>query len=241
MSQAQAKVELVALPVMQAMSFRVLCDYIFHPMSLVGQVPQEVVQGFEYLRKSVSSSGRHALLVSIIGLTVVFSVESQEKYGRWRAIAYGAMHKPEYDDRLANAVALGILRKLEDILFALLPAAANHDGRLGQRILAEFHTTATKVVLDAIKLQDKIQRVYVSHDYCVYLPTTNSHFSTADMESVDLGPDATGALTQAVRGVRGARGTVLLPVTPGLRATRVGQNLSSSDVVVKKACVVALL
>jgi len=151
------------------------------------------------------------------------------------------MRKPENDNKLAEDVALKIFRKLEAILIALLPTSANHDGCLGQRILGEFQATATKVVLDAIKLQDKIQRVYVSHDYFVYLPITDSHFSTADMESLDLGPDATAALTRAVRNVHGVRGTVLLPVTPGLRATRVGQNLPSSNVVVKKACVVALL
>ena len=58
MSKVYAKVELVALPVMLATCFRVLYDHIFCPtMSLAGPVSGEVVQGFEHLRKSVSSSG----------------------------------------------------------------------------------------------------------------------------------------------------------------------------------------
>ena len=171
---------------------------------------------------------------------MILSAESQEKYGRWRAITHGAMRRPENDNHIAHHVALEISRKLEHILFALLPAASSQDSRLRHKLLSDFPAAATKLVLDAIKLQDEIQRVYISHDYFIYLPTTNDRFSATRMVPMDLGPSVPEALARAVRDTSGVRGTVVLPVLPGLRATRVGQNLPDLDVIVKKASVIAL-
>ena len=120
---------------------------------------------------------------------MIFSAESQEKYGRWRTITYGAMRKPENDNQIAQYLALEISRKLEHILFALLPATSSQDNRLQRKLSSDFPAAATKLVLDAIKLQDKIQRVYISHDYSAYLPTTNDLFSVTRMVPMDLGPD----------------------------------------------------
>jgi len=172
---------------------------------------------------------------------MIFSAESQEKYGRWRAITHGAMRRAENDNQIAHHVALEISRKLEHNLFALLPATSSQDDRLRYKLLSDFPAAVTKLVLDAIKLQDKIQRVYISHDYSVYLPAMNDRFSATRMVPMDLGPDVPEALSRAVHDAREVRGTVLLPVLPGLRATRVGHNLPDLDVMMKKASVIDLL
>jgi len=129
----------------------------------------------------------------------------------------------------------------------LLPPSAHQD-TIRRRLLGGFNERATTVVLDAIKLQNMIQGVYVSYDYVVFFPETNVPYSSDSMEVSDLGPDVTLALRAAIRQARKAalspgptNNTVLLPVTLALGAKRIEPNRSRSEIVVKKAAVVALL
>ena len=156
-------------------------------------------------------------------------------------MTYDAMHAPGRDSEIARVVAGKILESLNNVLIALLPSSTDHNSADDRCSLANLHNRATKVALDAIKLQDTMQRIYVSHDYSVFFTPVDISYSASKMETLDLGPDMMKKLRDAVQQADCPRGTVLLPVIPGLRARRVGSDLSCSDVVVKKVSVVALL
>ena len=115
----------------------------------------------------------------------------------------------------------------------LLPPTTHDDNTLRQGPLSEVQERATKVVLDAIKLQDTIQGVFISCDYFLFFPEIYARCSPDKMELVDPKPDATQALPQA-----STINIVLLHFTPGLGARRIEPNRSRSDVVVEKATVV---
>jgi len=156
-------------------------------------------------------------------------------------MTFSAMRTPSQDAEIARDVAKKVLESLENVLVAMLPPTTDHNSVASRYSLAELHDRATKVVLDAIQLQDTMQQVYVSHDYSVFFTPVDTSYSARKMTTLDLGPDMMKKLRDAVQQADCPRGTVLLPVIPGLRARRVGSDLSRSDVVVKKVSVVALL
>jgi len=123
---------------------------------------------------------------------------------------------------------------------AMLPLSVTQDDTLGQRLFDGFEDRATKIVLDAIKLQDTMQQVYISHDYSFFFPPIKHQFSADNMEIFDLGADIMNKLATAVSNTTGSHGTVLLPAIPGLRASRGAPNFSGTEIVVKKASVIAL-
>lgn len=165
------------------------------------------------------------------------STEPQEKYGRWRTIFYGAIRATNNEDNeFALQGASAIYNNITDVLVALLPPSVVPDAALGQRLFGGFKERATKVFLDAIKLQDMMQRTYVSHDYTLLFPPCGSPYIASDMEVSDLGLEATRALRAG--DPQPLRDIVLLPVTPGLCTTRIQSNHSRLHTVVKPASVV---
>jgi len=55
MAQVGGKVEEAALPAMQCMAFSVLVSWIFHPMSLAGQIPQVTRQFMKQLTSRMAA------------------------------------------------------------------------------------------------------------------------------------------------------------------------------------------
>jgi len=151
------------------------------------------------------------------------------------------MRAPDNDYTLAYEIAAEIHDNIYSVLTALLPPSASRDDTLRQRVFDGFEERAAKVVLDAIKLQDTMQQACLSHNYSLFFPATKEHYSANEMDVFDIGPDVTKNLATAVLSTTGSRGTVILPVMPGLRAVRASSNISLADIVVKKASVVALI
>jgi len=159
-------------------------------------------------------------------------------------MTHNAMRAPERDDELACELVSQIFENILQLVAAILPFTAVASGAdslaLKDKLFSDLTERATKLLLDAIKLQDMMQRVYVSRDYFVFFPMMNSPFSKDEMTVLDLGPDAMKELEGPVHHIGGRR-TVLLPAGLGLKAQRIGAGGSRAEVVVKKADVIAVL
>jgi len=156
-------------------------------------------------------------------------------------MTYSAMRAGSDNTKLAQFFVEKIMESLGHVFTALSLPSVDDNGAAGLPSLTDVHNRTTKVVLDAMKLQDMMQRVYVSHDYSVFFALVNGPYLASEMEITDVGPDTTKELADAVQQTNGSRGTVLLSVIPGLRARRIGMNLSHKVTIVRKASVIALL
>jgi len=156
-------------------------------------------------------------------------------------MTYSALRAGSDDTELAQFIVEKILDSLGHVFTALSLPCVEGNGAAGLPSLDDVRNRTTKVVLDAMKLQDMMQRVYVSHDYSVFFAAVNGSYLASEMEITDVGPDTMKELAEAVQQTNGSRGTVLLPVIPGLRARRIETNSSHKDTIVKKASVIAVL
>jgi len=156
-------------------------------------------------------------------------------------MTHNAMRAPERDDELASELVSQIFENILQLVAALLPETSVADSlALKDKLFSDLTERATKLLLDAIKLQDMIQRVYVSRDYFVFFPMMNSRFLKDEMAVLNLGPDAMKELEGPVHHI-GGRQTVLLPAGLGLKAQRISAVGYFEEVVVKKASVIAVL
>lgn len=81
---AQAKVELIAMPMMQYIMFSILALRVFHPTSLAGPDAQDANQYLQYIQNCVAAHGVHDFTCSS---QVISSCFARRASGEVRSLA----------------------------------------------------------------------------------------------------------------------------------------------------------
>ncbi|EJD54453.1 hypothetical protein AURDEDRAFT_110095 [Auricularia subglabra TFB-10046 SS5] len=96
--------------------------------------------------------------------------EPQDRAARWRSITYTQCCPNRNDDELVAQIVNTFYSILDASLPLILPDRANDVASLR----SQFAGTTSKVVRDALKLQDLFMSTYISFDYRLIAPSINS-------------------------------------------------------------------